>query len=155
MSIAAEFVETPVGRMFCSIRHPENVSKYPAILVAPAFGDEMNKCRKMLTEVGKALNATGIGLLNPDLIGTGDSEGEFADAEWTSWIEGLSCVCDWAQRRDIEIRGVIGVRTGALLAAQFTQLNPGLELARHHPRTPRRFASGPRKAVPECGSSDT
>jgi hypothetical protein len=47
----------------------------------PPFAEEMNKSRRMIAEVGRRLEGSGVGMLLVDLFGTGDSEGEFAQAD--------------------------------------------------------------------------
>ncbi len=79
----------------------------------------MNKIRRMLTVTGQRLNLAGIALVNPDLYGTGDSEGEFRDASWSQWLEDLRSSLAWANEAGLQVRGLLGVRTGALLAAEF------------------------------------
>jgi len=52
-----------------------------AILVVPPFAEELNKSRRMLALQGKSLARAGRGLLAVDLHGTGDSAGEFIEAD--------------------------------------------------------------------------
>ena len=94
------------------------------MIVVPAFGDEMNKTRRMLTEAAIRLNEIGIAMLIPDLYGTGDSEGSFGDANWDSWVEDLRAVRSWASQEGFVPCGFIAIRTGALLAVQCSSM-PG------------------------------
>jgi hypothetical protein len=59
------------------------------------------------------------------LSGTGDSSGSFAGASWASWQSDLVAVARWASSNGLRIRGLIAIRTGALLAAQFATLHAG------------------------------
>jgi exosortase A-associated hydrolase 2 len=93
-------------------------------LVAPAFGDEMNKTRRMITETAKRLNARGIAVVIPDLFGTGDSEGKFHQGGWLQWCDDLRVSDAWARGEDMNVVGLIGVRTGCLLAASFVEKSP-------------------------------
>jgi exosortase A-associated hydrolase 2 len=93
-------------------------------MAVPAFGEEMNKTRRMLTELSIQLSHRGVAMLVPDLSGTGDSEGNFADADWDQWIDDLNVVADWAAAQGLQVDRLVTVRTGALLAAQYVQRRP-------------------------------
>jgi exosortase A-associated hydrolase 2 len=114
------FIDGGHGRLFCTLRLP-SCRGQSAIMVVPAFGDEMNKTRRMLTETAKELSESGIAVVIPDLFGTGDSGGSFAEASWATWISDLSTVAEWASSERLSIRGLVAVRTGALLAAEFAK----------------------------------
>ena len=118
----AAFIEGSRGKLFCALRLPKGEPRH-AVMVVPAFGDEMNKTRRMITETAKRLNESQVAVLTPDLFGTGDSEGKFADAAWSGWIEDLVAVRAWAARRNLNLKGLIGIRTGALLAAEFVRMH--------------------------------
>jgi exosortase A-associated hydrolase 2 len=98
-------------------------------MVVPPFGDEMNKSRRMLTEMAKGLNSRGVAVVIPDLHGTGDSEGSFGDASWQTWISDVGSACDWAEAEGLPVRGLLAVRTGALLAAQHVRAYPRAQIA--------------------------
>jgi len=119
--LTAEFVDTPDGRLFIAARWPGNHSSRRAVVVVPALADEMNKSRKLVTELGCALAQNGVATVIPDLIGTGDSEGSFEDASVALWLRNLDEVADWGKRRGIEIDAILGVRFGCLLAALWTR----------------------------------
>ena len=56
-------------------------------------------------------------MLEIDLLGCGDSSGDFADASWERWVDEVKVACDWLrQRREGEF-WLWGLRTGGLLAA--------------------------------------
>lgn len=76
-------LDTSTGRLFLLLRAPRNASR--CVLFVPPFGEEMNKCRRQVTETAEALILAGYAVLTFDLIGTGDSSGEFTDAKWDAW----------------------------------------------------------------------
>ena len=76
----------------------------------------------MLTETAIRLNEAGVAMLTPDLHGTGDSEGSFRDASWNGWLDDLAAIHTWATRQGFVLRGVLAIRSGALLAAQLSDL---------------------------------
>ena len=84
------------------------------VLVLPAFGEEMNKSRRMVTLAARSLAAHGVGVLAPDLSGTGDSSGEFAESRWEQWIAELTGVIDIARAEGFESIKGLAVRAGAL-----------------------------------------
>ena len=63
----------------------------------------MNKCRRMIAEVGRRLEGSGVGMLVVDLFGTGDSEGEFAQADWQRWKADLAGAVQWAAAEGVDL----------------------------------------------------
>jgi len=114
------FLTTPHGRSF--------VMRYPPIsggrsglcvLVVPPFAEEMNKTRRMWTLLATALAQRGVEVLIPDLHGTGESDGDFADARWEHWIDDLVATRRLACEDGATRIALVGVRLGALLALDF------------------------------------
>lgn len=96
------------------------------VLVVPAFAEEMNRCRAMVSMQARALAAQGIGTLVLDPSGTGDSAGEFVDATWAQWRADLQQGIDWLQAHGHGCRALLGIRLGAILAAELAAANPGI-----------------------------
>ena len=103
------------GRLFLVHHPPASGAREDVLVHLPAFCEEMNKSRRMVALRARALAASGVGVVVPDLYGTGDSEGDFGHATWTGWHEDLAAVVDWA--RGAGYRRVLawGLRGGALL----------------------------------------
>lgn len=113
---AGRFLDTSHGRIFCMqtrMRGPV------CVIVVPPFAEEMNKCRRMWTLLGQELAARGIATLIPDLHGTGESDGDFADARWAHWLEDLEVTCRFACAQGAMRIALLGVRLGALLALDY------------------------------------
>ena len=89
-----------------------------AVLVVPPFAEEMNKSRRMIAEVGRRLEDNGVGMLVVDLFGTGDSEGEFAQADWQRWKSDLAAAVRWAAAEGTPIRGMLAIRLGCILGSE-------------------------------------
>jgi exosortase A-associated hydrolase 2 len=70
----------------------------------------------MMALMGRRLARRGITTLLPDLTGTGDSDGEFQEAQYGSWRSDIETCQKWIVAQDGVLRAVIGVRFGALLA---------------------------------------
>ena len=116
MAIAGTFVPGGAGRILL-VTHELDTASKRAVLVVPAFAEEMNKSRRLVWETGEALAAHGFMAVVPDLHGTGDSEGEFADARWETWIDDLRLTVEWARARGVEKFSALLVRLGAALFA--------------------------------------
>ncbi|MBC2777933.1 alpha/beta hydrolase family protein [Parasphingopyxis marina] len=81
-----------------------------SILIVPPLFEELNRTRKLLSDLMRALAGRGIGAHLPELPGTGESETILADANWDDWkaaVAAASNVCDAG--------AVVAVRGGCLL----------------------------------------
>ena len=87
------------------------------ILVVPPFAEEMNKCRRMVTEVSLGLVEHGVATIVPDLYGTGDSGGDFSDGDLSTWQNDLATAASWAADAGAPVSGLLAVRFGCALAA--------------------------------------
>lgn len=110
----AEFLAAARGRLFVVV-FGDVATARSRVLVAPALGDEMNKSRHLVAEVGRRLAAAGVATIVPDLHGTGDSDGEFAEATWAGWCADLESVCATYAARGAPIDALLAVRAGTLL----------------------------------------
>lgn len=108
--------------------HPPNeqVSPIGDILLAPAFAEEMNRCRSMVTKQAEALASAGMGTLVLDMHGTGDSPGEFHEGDWENWLGDLRCGIDWLRMHGNGCQAIWGVRLGALMAAHLAAQDRGI-----------------------------
>ena len=97
------------------------------LLVVPPFAEEMNRCRTMVAMQARALSALGFGTLVLDPYGTGESEGEFAEATWAGWRDDLVLGIDWLDRHGQGCRGLWGLRLGAAMAVQLARQRPAIE----------------------------
>lgn len=86
------------------------------VVHCPAFAEEMNKSRAMVMEQARQFSALGVGVLIPDLWGTGDSPGEFADADWVLWRRNLTQILCWLKQQGAGSVTLWGLRLGCLLA---------------------------------------
>ena len=86
------------------------------VLYIHAFAEEMNKARRMAALQSRALAAKGYAVLQPDLLGCGDSSGDFGDATWEDWIADVTEAARWLHQRHAGALWLWGLRAGALLA---------------------------------------
>lgn len=125
--ITPAFIEGCRGRLFVLLRRPAATRTAPCVMIVPPFAEEMNKCRPMLSQVAQGLAAHGIATVLPDLTGTGDSAGEFRDADWNAWTDDLARAAQWSRESGCEVTGLLGVRLGCILGARATaQWPPGI-----------------------------
>lgn len=89
------------------------------VVLVPPFAEELNKCRRMIRLQAEALSTAGFDVLVMDLLGTGDSPGDFGDADWGRWQEDVraAIACIRASRRERLPLWLWGVRAGCALAA--------------------------------------
>ncbi len=114
----------PVGdrRLFLLWRRPSELRG--SVILAPPFAEELNKSRRMFTLLADALAARGVGLLVPDLTGTGDSSGDFAEARWEAWIDDMAGAIRWLGGLEVPLLGAVGLRAGALLLGAVSKRLP-------------------------------
>jgi exosortase A-associated hydrolase 2 len=114
------FISSAQGALFAVHHRPRlDAAIKGHLLMVPAFNEEMNRCRSMVTQQALAFARQGWGTLVIDLHGTGDSAGEFADARWAIWLDNLQAAWAWLQGQPGSQRVVWGLRLGCILAAQF------------------------------------
>jgi exosortase A-associated hydrolase 2 len=117
MAVEAFFLPAERGQRFC-IYHPPAAAagQRSAVLFIHAFAEEMNKSRALVARQARALAAAGHGVLILDLLGCGDSSGDFGDADWDSWVDDVCLGAAWLGRRHPGRLWFWGLRLGCLLA---------------------------------------
>ncbi len=118
--IITEAIFHPSGtgyRFFLLHRPTDNKSPKGALLHVHAFAEEMNKSRRAVSLAARALAGRGWWVLQHDLLGCGDSSGDFGDATWSAWIEDVISAYKWLAERSGAAPALWGLRVGCLLAA--------------------------------------
>lgn len=120
---AASFLESAAGRIFCVVHQPAaSHAVRGRVLLLPPFAEEMNKSRHVLAAIARAFAASDYLAILPDLFGTGDSEGDFADADLEIWRADVDrAVAALGTEGGLHI---VGLRFGALLAADAARRHP-------------------------------
>ena len=64
----------------------------------------------------QVLARQGLGTLVIDLYGTGESDGDYVDARWDSWLEDICCATAWLDDQSGGCVALLGIRLGFPLA---------------------------------------
>lgn len=108
------------GNRFCVFHEPRQAVR-GSILLVPAFAEEMNLSRRMAAVQARSLAAAGFAVLQLDLFGCGDSDGDFGDATWATWVDDVVAAARWLQAKTGATPAFWGIRAGCLLAAEAAQ----------------------------------
>lgn len=118
----------PHSQRYCVWHTPNSAPKALVVYVHP-FAEEMNKARRMAALQSRAFAQTQLAVLQLDLLGCGDSAGDFGDATWPHWVADVQAACDLA--RQLHARDwpnatcpplwLWGLRAGSLLACAAAQ----------------------------------
>ena len=126
MQSEAFFLTVQNSQRFCLL-HPAHTAPARGLVVyVHPFADEMNKSRRMAALQARALACAGFTVLQLDLLGCGDSSGDFGDATWQAWVADVVIACDWLRAYGCALRPgqeppplwLWGLRAGCLLATQ-------------------------------------
>jgi uncharacterized protein len=113
------------GQRFCLYHPPAVNSTLGLVLYVHPFAEEMNKSRRMAALQSRAFAKAGYAVLQIDLLGCGDSSGDFGDASWEAWVQDVVQGCQ-TLRRMAEVSTsqppvqlwLWGLRAGCLLAVE-------------------------------------
>jgi len=109
------------GQRFCLYhppRPPQGSAPLGRVLYLHPFAEELNCTRRMAASQARALAQAGYAVLQIDLLGCGDSSGDFAEATWDAWLDDAQAAHNWLAERAGGPLWLWGLRAGALLAAQ-------------------------------------
>lgn len=110
------FLDADPGSRFCLFHAPRISEPRGAIVYVPPFAEELNKCRRMAALQSRRFARAGYAVLQLDLYGCGDSDGDFGDARWPIWLRDIGHACRWLRAHGYARPGLWGARLGALLA---------------------------------------
>lgn len=120
----AFFLPATQGQRLCILYAPTSgIALRGNVIYIHPFAEEMNHCRRMASLQARALAQAGFATLQLDLMGCGDSSGDFGAATWAIWLDDIELARQWlAQRYDAPL-WLWGARAGCLLAAQSAARN--------------------------------
>lgn len=121
----AFFLPVSGGSLFCLYHAPQGPVTRGRVLHLHPFAEELNTCRRISAQFARALAAAGYAVLQFDMHGCGDSQGDFGEATWQTWLHNAHDALSELNRRAGEHHDNMkqlplwlwGVRSGALLAA--------------------------------------
>ncbi len=113
----------PRGQRFALFHPPAGACRGRVLYLHP-FAEEMNKSRRMAALQSRALAAAGFAVLQIDLLGCGDSSGDFGDASWQDWLDDARLGVAWLDAQGDAPLWLWGLRAGCLLAAQTARQLP-------------------------------
>jgi exosortase A-associated hydrolase 2 len=115
---------------FCLFYQAKGNTTLGLVLYIHPFAEEMNKARRMAALQSRALAQAGYDVLQIDLLGCGDSSGDFGDATWQRWVQDVVQSSRWLRSRasahaiSPENKAPLwlwGLRAGCLLAVDAAQ----------------------------------
>ena len=119
MALEAFFLPSTPGQRFCLLHRPATgVPVRGAIVYVQPFAEEMNKSRRMAALQARAMAVEGYFVLQIDLLGCGDSSGDFGEASWDAWIGDVVSACAWLRLQTDAPMWLWGLRAGCLLACE-------------------------------------
>ena len=134
MSVQAQAFFLPVdstslSQRFCLYHPVQGIAQGDApkglVLYIHSFAEEMNKSRRMAALQSRALAQAGYAVLQIDLLGCGDSSGDFGDATWQGWVSDVVQGCQWLRKQNHRHSDssqpplwLWGLRAGCLLAVE-------------------------------------
>ena len=107
------------GLRYCVLHRPASgVASRGAIVYAHPLCEELNKSRRMAALQARRLAQSGWAVLQVDLLGCGDSSGDFGDASWATWVDDVVAAAQWLGERFEAPLWIWGLRAGCLLACE-------------------------------------
>jgi uncharacterized protein len=135
----ASFDPVPDGYRFTLRYQPDpSCPVQGTVILVPAFAEEMNRCRRMTALTARRLAGQGWRVWMRDLLGCGDSSGDFGDASWQAWMDDLNALVDDVPTG--ERLWLWGVRAGALLIPDLLSRRPDADLLLWQPAMSGRTA---------------
>ena len=113
----AFFLPGQKGQRFCLYHAARDEHARGVVLYLHPFAEEMNKSRRMAALQSRVMTDAGFDVLQIDLLGCGDSAGDFSDATWQAWKDDVLQAYRWLRTRSQAPLTLWGLRAGCLLAA--------------------------------------
>lgn len=116
-AISPLYLKAPSGRLFTTIYTSNTKLASHWVLHFPAFAEEMNKSRSMVSRMAREFSRNNLTVMVPDLFGSGDSDGCLGDATWDMWITDMRFLLQWIEEQGAEKITLWGLRLGCLLVS--------------------------------------
>lgn len=112
------------GERFCLFHPARGPAPRGSVLYLHPFAEELNNSRRVVAQAARQLADAGFAVLQIDLLGCGDSAGDFDDARWADWLADARCAQRWLAEHTSGPMWVWGLRGGALLASALAAMEP-------------------------------
>lgn len=112
--------------IFCVYMSPEAKKPQAGILYLHPFAEEMHKSRRVAAQQARKFAMDGYAVLLIDLLGCGDSTGDFEDANWDAWKDCVYEGYNWLSKKIDTPIILWGLRLGATLAAEISTQLPDI-----------------------------
>lgn len=129
----AAYVRGGTGTRFRLVSRPSEGKPIGTVIAAHAFAEEMNKSRRMCARMARLMAQNGWRVVQKDLLGCGDSPGDFSDASWAGWVADIEE--ELLQAETIGPVWLWGLRAGALLCSAVLPNRPQVNLLLWQPTT--------------------
>ena len=117
----AFFLPADSGQRFSLFHPPQGVARGRVLYLHP-LAEELNTTRRVVALQARVLAQAGFAVLQIDLLGCGDSSGDFAAATWSAWLRDAQQAHAWLSAHASGPLWLWGMRCGALLATQLLPL---------------------------------
>ena len=111
--LTGHFIPSNQGKLF--ITQFGGWASDTAILCLPSITEELNLSRAVIAKQAQAFANKGCPCFVLDYFGTGDSEGEFEQANCDIWLDNILTTGNWLQQQGVKKIILWGIRFGALL----------------------------------------
>lgn len=129
----AAYVRGSAGTRFRMVSQPAAGKPIGTVIAAHAFAEEMNKSRRMCARMTRLMAENGWRVVQKDLLGCGDSPGDFSDATWAGWVADIEE--ELLQADSLGPIWLWGLRAGALLCGAVLPGRPQVNLLLWQPVT--------------------
>jgi len=110
--ISGHFIPSEHGKLF--ITQFGQLDSDTTILCLPSITEELNLSRAVVAKQAQHFTTQNIPCFVLDYFGTGDSEGEFEQANCDTWLNNILTVAEWLKQKGVRKIILWGVRFGAL-----------------------------------------
>lgn len=104
------------GQRFCLFHAPQGNTLRGRVLYLHPFAEELNTTRRVVAQQARAMARAGYAVLQIDLLGCGDSSGDFSEATWSDWLNDAQLALGWLNSKSDGPLWLWGLRSGTLLA---------------------------------------
>lgn len=111
--LEGHFIPSAEGCLF--VTQFGEISSDTAILCLPSITEELNLSRAVVAKQAQLFAKNNLPCFVLDYYGTGDSEGEFEQANGDIWLDNILDIGQWLTEQGIEKIILFGVRFGSLL----------------------------------------